>query len=39
MNHQIHFDYVDHIVEVEYLINGCSKNQDYFLTRVGVTEN
>ena len=38
MNHQIHIDYVNHIEKVEYLICGCSKNQDYFLTRVGVSE-
>ena len=29
---------MNHIGEVEYLISGCSKNQDYFLTRVGVFE-
>ena len=38
MNHQIHIDYVNHIEKVEYLISGCSKNQDHFLTRVGVSE-
>ena len=31
--------FLDHIVEVKYLISGCSKNQDHFLIRVGVTEN
>jgi hypothetical protein len=39
MNHQMYFDSVDHIVEVEYLRSGCSKKQDHFLIRVGVNEN
>jgi hypothetical protein len=39
MDHQIHIDYVNHIEKVEYLISGCSKNQDHFLIRVEVNEN